>query len=82
MTGSSGNLNVGQGFVLKFFEIFNPVKEGNCGCPIVKVYDKNTKMIKMKTYNNLNQFETPNFYNNGSIITIANDVDSLTIEAG
>jgi hypothetical protein len=36
----------------------------------------------MKTYNNLNQFYTPTLFDNGLIITLADDADSIDIEAG
>ena len=81
-TGVSGSLNAGTGFTMNIYEIFNPMVEVKSPYPVFFVYDGTTYDIVMKSYNNLNQFDTPDFFNNGLIITIADDIDSLAIEAG
>jgi len=82
MTSFGGTATNGQTFMLNIYQLFNPMVQELVPYPVVYIYNKVSKDIKMKTYNNLNQFGTPNLFNNGLIISLADDVDSLEIEAG
>ena len=82
LTAFGGSITAGQTFTMNLWSLFNPVIPGKAEYPIFYVYDNSIKQIVMKTYNNLNQFETPDFFDNGLIVSVANDVDSLSIEAG
>jgi len=82
ITASSGTITAGQTFTMNVYQIYNPLIEGQAPYPIIYVYDQTNKQNVMKTYNNLNQFYTPTLFDNGLIITLADDADSIDIEAG
>lgn len=82
ITIKSGSITSGNIFHMNLYEIFNPIVIGKSSFPSIFVYLQSSKEITMKTYSNLVQFETPYYFNNGSIVLIDNDSDEISIEAG
>jgi hypothetical protein len=52
------------------------------GYPIISLYNKVSKLISEKTFNNLNNFLTPNFIHKSSVILIGNDISQMNVQMG
>lgn len=77
------SVSLSQYFSITLKGIPNPLDPGIlAGYPTVSLYDNLSGQIKMKTYDNLNTYLTPNFQHNGSLIILANDNPNFYIEAG
>ncbi|EGR30460.1 hypothetical protein IMG5_131340 [Ichthyophthirius multifiliis] len=75
--------NIPQDIEILMEKIPNPYDPGvQPGYPIVSLYNTDSFTIKQMTFNNLNNFLTPDFIQKGKIVTIGTDIRQLNIQKG